>query len=455
MSTKKEKFPLSVTHPELAKEAVGWDPTTVTAGSNKKKYWRCTNGHEWEALVSNRSRGRGCKVCSNITNAENKLGKKVITRQLLSKTHPEISAEIVRVEKYALKKIKTNSARMFTWSCSLGHEYLNTPNNRSRGQACPYCSGRKVLIGFNDLATTHPLLAAQAYGWDPTTITYGTSKKLLWQCRIGHTWGAIVNLRSSQDTDCPICTGKIALAGFNDLATTHPDIASQANGWDPTQFTFGSSKKMAWKCSEGHRWSAVIQSRTPSFEWKPSRKLRPLTILATDDLITSSRIQDVISTIRKFSKISDLDFQGEVDTSPSPRDSLKSILTSRGRGCPTCAISGFDPNSTAWLYFLTHSDWQMFQIGITNDPDKRLGQHKKIGWEVLELRGPMEGHLTQQWETAILRMLKAKGADLSNSKIAGKFDGYSEAWSKSTFEIKSIKELMRLTQEFEGKNNGV
>ena len=92
----------------------------------------------------------------------------------------------------------------------------------------------------------------------------------------------------------------------------------------------------------------------------------------------------------------------------------------------------------------------MFQIGITNYPDDRLHSHGLLGWEVLEMRGPMDGHLTQQWETAILRMLKAKGADLSNSKIAGKFDGYSEAWSKSTFEAKSIKELMRLTEEFEG-----
>jgi hypothetical protein len=91
----------------------------------------------------------------------------------------------------------------------------------------------------------------------------------------------------------------------------------------------------------------------------------------------------------------------------------------------------------------------MYQIGITNNPDKRLNQHKKLGWDLLELRGPMDGHLTQQWETAILRMLKANGADLSNAKIAGKFDGYSEAWSKSTFEAKSIKELMQLTEEFE------
>ena len=61
----------------------------------------------------------------------------------------------------------------------------------------------------------------------------------------------------------------------------------------------------------------------------------------------------------------------------------------------------------------------------------------------------IDGHLTRQWETAILRMLKAKGADLSNEKKAGKFDGYSEAWTKATFPVGSIKELMRLTDEFE------
>ena len=38
----------------------------------------------------------------------------------------------------------------------------------------------------------------------------------------------------------------------------------------------------------------------------------------------------------------------------------------------------------------------------------------------------MEGYLTQQWETVILCMLKSKGADLSNEKIVGKFDAYSE-----------------------------
>ena len=70
----------------------------------------------------------------------------------------------------------------------------------------------------------------------------------------------------------------------------------------------------------------------------------------------------------------------------------------------------------------------------------------------MELLGPVDGLLVKNWESSILRMLKAKGADLSNEKIAGKFDGYSEAWSKSTFEVKSIKELMRLTEKYEESN---
>jgi hypothetical protein len=61
----------------------------------------------------------------------------------------------------------------------------------------------------------------------------------------------------------------------------------------------------------------------------------------------------------------------------------------------------------------------------------------------------MKGYLTEQWETVILCMLKAKVADLSNEKIVGKFDGHSEAWSKSTLPVKSNEELTLLTEEFE------
>ena len=127
---------------------------------------------------------------------------------------------------------------------------------------------------------------------------------------------------------------------------------------------------------------------------------------------------------------------------------LASVLKN-GRACSFCSNTGFDTSQAGFLYFLVHPDWEMLQIGITNDPDTRLLKHERLGWELKELRGPMDGLITQKWERDILKMLKLRGADLKNSKVVGKFDGYSESWSNSTFPVNSIKELMRLTKEME------
>jgi hypothetical protein len=52
------------------------------------------------------------------------------------------------------------------WICSKDHEWEDTPNHRtSRGSGCPYCAGKRILIGFNDLAFTHGHLAIE---WHPT-----------------------------------------------------------------------------------------------------------------------------------------------------------------------------------------------------------------------------------------------------------------------------------------------
>ena len=248
-----------------------------------------------------------------------------------------------------------------------------------------------MFSGFNDLQFLNPSLASEASGWDPSSVTLKSGLKKNWICSLGHQWEAVIRHRAN-GTGCPVCSNQKVLIGFNDLKTTDPEIAAEADGWDPISLTRSSGLKQSWKCSSGHTWSTRVSHRTS------------------------------------------------------------------GIGCPTCTKYGFDPNKDGYLYFLFHSNWEMFQIGITNVPDDRVGRHKKTGWDVLEIRGPMDGHLTQQWETAILRMLKKKGADLSNEKIAGKFDGYSEAWTKATFPIESIKELMGLTDEFEeglGKGRSV
>lgn len=61
--------------PELLKE---WDfernslnPYTLSRGSNKKAWWKCQYGHNWEATIIKRSAGRGCPICANLKKSNN------------------------------------------------------------------------------------------------------------------------------------------------------------------------------------------------------------------------------------------------------------------------------------------------------------------------------------------------------------------------------------------------
>ena len=509
MPTKKEKQPLSVTHPELAKEADGWDPSKFTFGSGKKLLWRCKFGHNWLATIVDRSRrGDGCPFCSN--------KKLLIGFNDLKTTHPALASE---ADGWDPTSIVAGFSKKKSWQCSFGHKWDAAPSSRSSNSVgCSICANQKVLAGFNDLATKFPEIASEADGWDPSEISPHSKKSKDWKCSFGHNWVAVVGNRTQKGKQgCPICSGHRVLVGFNDLRTTHPEVANLADRWDPSTVTAGSNKITSWKCTQGHNWKTAIHSlalqgtRCPvcsgqqlqvgfndlatihpdiaaeAFGWNPETVGKsskavlkwkcPLghiyeavvvnrtfrgdqcsvcsgnqVLVGFNDLLTSHPLiaADAVGwdpkTVTAGSNTKQL---WKCTEGHKWTTTVNSRTGKSATGCPSCAQSGFDPNEDGYLYFLSHESWVMFQIGITNVPEDRLNRHSRLGWELLELRGPMDGHLTQQWETAILRMLKAKGADLSNAKIAGKFDGYSEAWSKSTFEVKSIKELMRLTEEFE------
>jgi hypothetical protein len=54
----------------------------------------------------------------------------------------------------------------------------------------PYCSGKKVLKEFNDLATTHPDISTELTDNDPTKFSKGLNKKLKWKCNLEHIYVA-------------------------------------------------------------------------------------------------------------------------------------------------------------------------------------------------------------------------------------------------------------------------
>lgn len=100
----------------------------------------------------------------------------------------------------------------------------------------------------------------------PAVISRGSKRKVWWHCEKGHNWQAAVYTRTGSGTGCPVCAGKVAQAGENDLAARFPELAHQwhpiRNGClAPTQVLPGSHRTVWWMCKEGHEWRAQIKSR--------------------------------------------------------------------------------------------------------------------------------------------------------------------------------------------------
>ena len=47
-------------------------PSQLTLGSHKEAWWKCSKGHEWQAIIGNRNKGNGCPYCAGQRTYKNK-----------------------------------------------------------------------------------------------------------------------------------------------------------------------------------------------------------------------------------------------------------------------------------------------------------------------------------------------------------------------------------------------
>ena len=207
------KTDLASTHPYLAKqwhaERNGdYSPQNAMAGTNRKVWWRCEKGHEWEAVIANRAKhGSGCPFCQNRypTVGENDLAT----------THPHLAEQwcSARNGSCTPNDVMAGTNRKMWWRCERGHEWEASVASRARLNAgCPFCNGQKVIVGETDLATQAPHLLAQ---WDfaqngdldPKEVSLYSNKRIWWRCSEGHSWKTSAYNRS-RSQGCPYCAKK-------------------------------------------------------------------------------------------------------------------------------------------------------------------------------------------------------------------------------------------------------
>ena len=138
-------------HPDIAAQ---WHPTRngdlkptgVKAGSNKKVWWQCDQGHEWFVPPAGRLRGEQCRKCadrlSGIKRSTPKPGESLL------ELYPEIAADWHPTKNDPLTAADVNAGAKAKrwWKCrKCGLEWKTDPDHRTRsGQGCPDCAFGKI-----------------------------------------------------------------------------------------------------------------------------------------------------------------------------------------------------------------------------------------------------------------------------------------------------------------------
>ena len=174
--------------------------------SDKKVWWECRKGHEWQATINSRNNGRGCPYCAGrfVIKGQNDL--QTVNPTLAKEWHYEKNSGLTPDE------VMPNSNKKVWWECGEGHEWQATINSRNSGIGCPYCSGRDVIKGENDLETVNPTLAKEwnyekNYGITPKDVLPNSGKNVWWKCSKGHEWQASIGSRN-RGNGCPVCNSE-------------------------------------------------------------------------------------------------------------------------------------------------------------------------------------------------------------------------------------------------------
>ena len=261
----KEFASLWAVNPELAKE---WSTKNlkkadeVLSISCDRVLWICPTCHgEYSAIIRDRQVGDdACPYCRNI--------KVLAGYNSLQDIKPELVCEwSPHNDKKANEVLPTSSSRV-KWVCpTCKGEYSAIIRDRKVGDdACPYCRNDKLLPGYNSLLDTDPGLAKEwsdSNNLKASEVLPTSWSRVKWVCpTCKGEYSAIIRERKVGDDACPYCKNDKALAGYNSLLDTNPELAKE---WSPNndkkadEVLAKSFNRVLWICPtcRGEYYAAI------------------------------------------------------------------------------------------------------------------------------------------------------------------------------------------------------
>lgn len=275
---------------ELVDSEWDWDKNTVLPSeirrcSRYNAHWKCSFGHEYQRIVSDRVNHKYCPICARQMKSSfpeqailfylRKQYKKVINGYkdlFLDKMEmdifiPELNIgieydgfrghstnikndliknELCRNNGVRLIRIRENILPDLKDDIEIIHCEANlnsldsaikelfslleiTGDINTKRDFYEIKKNYELLILSNSLFIKNPGIAKE---WDyeknlnisPKSIYPNSNEKYWWKCELGHSWQSTPNKRVFYNRGCPYCTNQKVLPGFNDLGTTRPDL---------------------------------------------------------------------------------------------------------------------------------------------------------------------------------------------------------------------------------------
>ncbi|MFP7834632.1 zinc-ribbon domain-containing protein [Marisediminicola sp. LYQ134] len=287
----------------------------------------------------------------------------------------------------------------FATICAKGHR-----TSRARKSTCGVCNGRTIHAGYNDLGTKRSDVAAQ---WHPTRngnvtpadVFPASSTKYWWLCPAQqHSFHASPSNRTSANSGCPVCIGRIVEPGRTDLKTLYPKVAAEWNyeknrGHNIDTIAPGSNTMLWWNCPAGHTYRKTIGNRTRTHvageprntgcHVCPRVKDRRRTIAAARpdlaeqwDHAENGDLTPENVTIGSSRQIAWRCPDGDHQYTQRPERRHK------GYGCPFCSGQAHEVgiNDFTTLFPRLASEWNRRRNGVI-EPCDRIARTRKVSWE--------------------------------------------------------------------------
>lgn len=301
-------------------------PYEVKPNSHKEVWWKCNKGHSWKAFISDRnSRGNGCPICNAESHSSfpeqslyffikqvcpdalnrYKYNKKFEADIFIPSKNIAIEYDGFYYHKNNLNDIKKDNyfkqEGIVLIRVKEGVETSTTDNiigvkrvpsisdlensfnelfillNKNHNISMP----KEINIKEKELDILNLFIGKQKEEsiasnpklykeWDfeknlnidPSLISIYSNRNFWWICEKRHSWKASCNNRI-KGKDCPVCSNRVILQGFNDLETVNPNLIKywnfEKNLISPKEVSYGSDKKVWWTCENGHDYYMAIQ----------------------------------------------------------------------------------------------------------------------------------------------------------------------------------------------------